>query len=214
MAAPKHRFERTQTVIAADQARTKGKRKKAIALYREVLEHHPDDLGVQGKLAALLAAQGDRAGAVARFRSAAEGHLKAGFTDRALSVLAQATEAFADEEPLWVQLAELQEKRGRRADAVAALAEGGERLLASGDPHTAARILQRAGQLSPWHFETTLLLARALAGTGNRRDAARLLDGLATRRHGPQRRAARALAVRLAPTPRQLWRWLRAALER
>src|SRR5512138_365063 len=109
MAAPKVRFERTQKVIAADQARTKGKRKKAIALYREVLEHHPDDLGVQGKLAALLAADGDRAGAVARFRSAAEGHLRAGFTDRAISVLAQATEAFPDEEPLWVQFAALQE---------------------------------------------------------------------------------------------------------
>lgn len=213
MALRKPAFDRTQTIILADQARAKGKRKKAIALYREVLEHHPDDLGVQGKLAALLAQDGDRT-AVEQFRAAAAGHLRAGFKDRALAVLAQATEAFPDEEPLWVELAELQQQRGRAADAVGALVRGAERLLGGGDPHTAARLLRRAGQLAPWHFETTTLWAKALAGTGNRRDAVRLLDGLADRTQGSHRRAARALALRLSPAPRQLWRWVAAALGR
>lgn len=214
MARASPAFDRTRTVIAADQARSRGKRARAIALYREVVAHHPDDLAAHGKLAALLVLEGARAEARASFRVAIDGHLRAGFPDRALAVLAQATDALPEEEPLWEELATLQAGRGRRADAVAALAKGGARLLAAGDAARAERVLRRAGQLEPWHHATTLLLARALAASGRRRDALRLLDGLAERTLGDQRRAARALAVRLSPAPRQLWRWARAALGR
>ncbi|BDG03714.1 tetratricopeptide repeat protein [Anaeromyxobacter oryzae] len=208
MAAPKP-FDRTETVIAADRARASGRRRKAIALYRAVLQARPDDATVHGKLAPLLAASGERASALASFRAAVSGHLAAGFTDRALAVLAQATEAYPDEEPLWEDVARLQVSRGRRADAVAALSRGGARLVARKAHASAERVLRRAGQLEPWHAETTLTLARALAGTGRRGDAIRLLDGLAERSGGRTRSAARRLAVRLVPGPRTLWRWLR-----
>jgi tetratricopeptide (TPR) repeat protein len=206
---PAKPFDRTATVIAADGARARGRRKKAIALYRAVLAASPRDVTVHGKLAPLLASTGDRAAALASFRAAADGHLAAGFTDRALAVLAQATDAYPDEEALWDDLTRLQIARGRRADAVAALARGGARLVARHRHDVAERVLRRAGGLEPWHPETTLALARALAGTGRRKDAARLLDGLASRAAGRPRRDARRLAMQLAPGPRTLWSWLR-----
>jgi Tfp pilus assembly protein PilF len=202
-------FDRTATVIAADRARARGRRKKAIALYREVLAAKPDDATVHGKVAPLLAASGEREQALASFRAAASAHLAAGFTDRALAVLAQATEAYPEEEPFWEDVARLQVARGRRADAVAALSRGGARLVARKSYGAAERVLRRAGQLEPWHPETTFALARALAGGGRRADAVRLLDGLAARSTGRPRAAARRLALRLAPGARTLWHWLR-----
>jgi Tfp pilus assembly protein PilF len=208
VASPKP-FDRTEAVIAADKARAKGRKKQAIVLYRKVLAARPDDPTVHGKLAPLLAATGERVQALASFQAAISAHLAAGFTDRALAVLAQATDAYPDEEPLWDEIARLQVARGRRADAVAALSRGGARLVDLKAHAAAERVLRRAGQLEPWHAETTLALARALAGCGRRGDAVRLLDGLAVRTHGPQSAAARRLAVRLAPSPRTFWRWLR-----
>ena len=205
-------FDRTETLAMADRARARGRRKKAIILYRSVLAAHPDDLTVHGKIAPLLAAAGERREALASFQRASAGHEKAGFPARALSVIAQAAEVFPEEEPLWDALTRLQLARGTRADAVEALATGGARLMARRDPGTAERVLRRAGRLEPWHPRTTLLLARALAATGRGDDAQRLLGGLAERKRGKERRAARRLAFRLSPSPGNLWRWLRAVV--
>jgi Flp pilus assembly protein TadD len=206
--AKKRPFDRTEALAAADRARAKGKHRAAVAGYRRVLEAHPDDLGAHGKLAPLLARDGDRAAALASFRCAAGGHLAAGFQDRALAVLTQAVEHFPDEEPVWDEVVRIQLARGRRLDAVVALAKAGARLLGRGDVGAAERVLRRAGQIEPWHPEATLLLARALARGGRPTDAVRLLDGLATRTGGAQRAAARRLALRLAPGARTFWRWL------
>jgi tetratricopeptide (TPR) repeat protein len=208
----KRTFDRTETLAGADKARARGHRKKAIALYRQVLDVHPDDLTVHGKIAPLLAGSGERSGALASFRAASAGHERAGFPDRALSVLSQAAELFPEEEPLWEDLVRIQLARGRRADAVAALARGGARLLALRSTAAAERVLRRAGGIEPWHPGATRLLARTFAAAGRRADALRLLDGLAVRTLGVERRRARGLALRLAPTPLNLWRWLRAVL--
>ncbi|ACG71421.1 conserved hypothetical protein [Anaeromyxobacter sp. K] len=202
-------IDRTATLALADRARARGRRRKAVALYQRVLAQHPDDLAVHGKVAPLLAARGDRDGALRSFRAAIDGHRRAGFVDRALAVLAQATEAFPRDDALWDEMANLELSRGRRADAVAALVRGGRTLLAARALGPAERLLHTAGRLEPWHGEATLLLARAWARSGRRRDAVRLLEGLAERTGGRTRAAARALALRLSPTPSRLWRWLR-----
>ena len=202
-------FDRTALLAAADRARARGRRRKAVALYRKVLSVLPEDLAVHGKLAPLLAAGGERAAALSSFRKAAAGHERSGFADRAVSILGQAAERFPEEEPLWDELARLHLSRGRRASAVAALVRGGEGFLARRQLVQAERMLGRAGQLEPWHPEATLLLARAKGRAGAREEALRLLDTLAERTAGRVRARARRLAFRLAPTPRRLWRWLR-----
>jgi tetratricopeptide (TPR) repeat protein len=203
-------FDRTEAMIAADRARARGRRRKAVALYRQVLAAHPEDLAAQGKLAPLLAAAGDREAALASFRDAAAGHERAGFADRALSLLLQATDRFPSEEPLWAEMARLHLSRGRRADAVAALTRGAAGFLSRRELAPAERMLGRATQLQPWHPEASLLLARVWGRAGRAGDALQLLDALAARTDGRPRARARRLAFRLSPTPLRLWRWIRA----
>ncbi|HSN92432.1 MAG TPA: tetratricopeptide repeat protein [Anaeromyxobacteraceae bacterium] len=205
-------FDRTATLALAEAARTSGRRKKAIALYRKVLEADPKDLTVHGKIAPLLAKAGKRDEALASFRAAWEGQFRAGFVDRALAVLRQAVDHFPQEIALWEEIARLHLQRGRRADAVAAMVEAGGRLWRSRQPLGAVKALRRALEIEPWHPEATMMLARALAKDGRIDDALSLLDALGTRVRGRILRRSRRLAFFLSPTPARLWRWLRSAL--
>jgi tetratricopeptide (TPR) repeat protein len=202
---------RTELLAAADRARARGRIKKAIAGYRLALELAPGDPAIHARLAPLLARRGLKPEALESFAMAADGQLKAGFLDRAISLRRQAAETFPEEFSLWQELTLLYVRRERRADAVAALLAGGRRLLHS--PHLAVgvQVLRRALELEPRHVEVTLLLARLLARGGRKAEALPLLDELDSRVGGATLRRARRLAFRLSPTPRRLWRWVKAA---
>lgn len=203
-------LDRTALLAEAERARRRGRPRKAVALYRQVLASHPDDLAANGRVAPLLAACGEREAALTSFRRAAAGHERAGFADRALSVLAQATERFPEEEQLWDEVARLHLFRGRRADAAAALVRGGAALLRDRALGAAERMLGRARGIEPWHPEASLLLARVLGRAGRGGEALALLDALSERTGGRTRSRARRLAFRLSPTPVRLWHWVRA----
>ncbi|HEY6099662.1 MAG TPA: tetratricopeptide repeat protein [Anaeromyxobacter sp.] len=203
-------FDRTATLAEGDRARARGRRRKAIAAYRKVLAADPKDTGVHGKIAPLLARTGKRTEALASFRAASEGQVRAGFVDRALSVLRQASDFYPEELGLWEEIARLHVQRGRRADAVAALVGAGGRLLRTRHRPVAVSTLRRALEIEPWQPDATLLLARVLAKEGRRDDALALVEGLATRVRGKVHRRARALAFRISPTLGNLWRWMRA----
>ncbi|HEY7724479.1 MAG TPA: hypothetical protein VH880_04045 [Anaeromyxobacteraceae bacterium] len=208
----KRKYDRNELVAAADRARAGGRTKKAIAGYRKVLEVEPGDLAVHAKVAPLLARTGQKADALASFRTAAEGQLKAGFTDRGVSLYVQAAGAFPEEYALWEEIARLHLLRGLRADAVAVLLGGGRRLHRSRDLAVAGRVLRRALEIEPWHPATTMLLARVLAGGGRKGEALGLVDGLDGRSRGRARRRVRWLAFRISPSPGRLWRAIRATL--
>lgn len=201
-------FHRTEVLAEADQARARGHRRRAVAGYRRVLEANPEDLVVHARLAPLLAAGGEREPALRSFRAAADGQARAGFHERALSLFIQAAEHYPDEESLWPEIARLHLQRGRRAEAVAALADGGWRLLVARQPAVAERVLRLALQLEPHDADATVFLARALARLGRRAEALAMLDDLAARLVGRRRAAVRAVTFRLSPTPRHLWMWL------
>lgn len=203
-------FDRAATVAEADRARARGRRRKAIAAYRKVLAVDPKDLTVHGKIAPLLARTGKRNEALASFRAASEGQVRAGFVDRALSVLRQASDFYPEELGLWEEIARLHVQRGRRADAVAALVAAGGRLVRTRHRAVAVSALRRALEIEPWQPDATLLLARVLAKERRRDDALALVNGLAARVRGKVLRRARALAFRISPTPGSLWRWVRA----
>ena len=203
--------DRTELLAQADRARSRGRLERAIGLYRQALELAPRDLVIHGKLAPLLARRGARAEALESFALAADGQLKAGFVDRAVSLRRQAAEAYPGEFPLWQELTRLYLLRERRADAVAALLAGGQVLLGSSSREVGLLVVRRALELDPQHVEATLLLARLLARCGRKAEALPLLDALDGRVGGATRRRARRLAFRLSPTPRRLWRWLRGS---
>jgi tetratricopeptide (TPR) repeat protein len=205
-------FDRTATLAEADRHRARGRKKKAIAGYRKILAVDPRDLTVHGKIAPLLARTGKKSDALASFKIAADGQMRAGFADRALSVFRQAAEFYPEELALWEEIARLHLQRSRRADAVAALVEAGRLAFRARRREVAAKALRRALEIEPWSPEATMLLARTFAKMGRREEGLGLLDGLGTRVRGRVLRRVRRLAFRLSPTPGNLWLWLRAVL--
>jgi tetratricopeptide (TPR) repeat protein len=207
-------FNRTEELAAADVARARGRRKQAIAGYRRVLEAHPEDLTVHARIAPLLAAGGDRAGALTSFRTAADGQAKAGFHERALSLFIQAAEHYPDEEPLWPEIARLHLQRGRRAEAVAALTQGGWRLHLARQYPVAERVLRLALQFEPYDADAIAVLARTVRAAGRRDEAVKLLEDLSARVRGRRLTAVRGLLFRTHPSLGRLWGWVRAAFGR
>jgi thioredoxin-like negative regulator of GroEL len=199
---------RSELVAAADRARARGRVKKAVAGYRQALASDPEDPAVNVKLGPLLARLGDEAGGAACFRTASRRHLAQGFTDRAAGVNAAAAATFPLDAGFRLELARLNLVRGRRADAVAALVDGGRALAGARRGAAALPLLRQALELEPWHAAAILVLAPLLARAGEADEARRLLDGLDGRLAGRARRRARWVALRLWPSPRTLWRWL------
>ena len=205
---------RGELIAAADRARVKGRLKAAAKGYRRVLaEHDGDDPHVNGKLAPLLASLGDAAGALSSFRRAAEGHLRAGFHDRALAVYAQACDAFPLEPEFHSEAARIHLIRGRRADAANVLVRGG-RALGRTRRANAIEMLHGALGLQPGHLEATLALAPLLRREDKRGEALQLLQGLEPGLHGAPLRRVRWQILRTAPSLRTAWGWLAALAAR
>jgi Flp pilus assembly protein TadD len=199
---------RTEILAAADHARARGRVKAAVALYRAALAADPEDPSVNVKLGPLLARLGDETGGAACFRTAARRHLALGFTDRAAGVNAAAAATFPLDAGFRLELARLNLLRGRRADAVVALVDGGRALARGRRDDAAAALLRQALDLDPWHPDAIIALAPVLARSGSVGEARRLLLALDDRLPPAERRRARWAMVRIWPGPRTIWRWL------
>jgi tetratricopeptide (TPR) repeat protein len=202
---------RTEIVAAADRARARGRIRKAIAGYREALASDPEDASLNVKLAPLLARIGEGAEGARCFRRAAERHLAAGFTDRAAAVCANAVGVFPLDPGFRRELARLQALRGRRADAVGALVDGGRALAIARQRPAAASLLRSALELEPLHVEARLALAPILATQGEREEARALLRALEVHVRGRDLRRVRWAVLRLSPSVGALWGWVAAS---
>jgi tetratricopeptide (TPR) repeat protein len=205
-------YDRFAILAAAEKARTKGRVRKAIAEYRKVLEIDRGDFEIHGKIAPLLAERKQLAGAWTSFVTAAEGYLREGHGDKALSMYTQAARYLPRQIEVWESIARLQVGRGRPPDAVKALITGSRYFRRKQDRPQAIRLLRRAFETEPWHFEATHILARLLITVGDRREALQLLEGLAERSQGRNLRRACATLFRMAPSLGAAWRWLKAAV--
>ncbi len=206
----KRRYDRSRLLADAASAQRKGKLRKAAACYREVLAAEPGNVDIERKLAPLLAKTKQRAEAWTSYRRSAEGLAQHGFLDRAIGVYREAAQHLPRQGELWLALAELELKRGRRADAVQALATGARGLRSRKERPLALRLLERAHELDPTVFEVSFELADRLARAGKRERALRLLEELAAKRNKRVLRRVRGRQLRIAPGPRAAWRWLHA----
>ncbi len=206
----KKAYDRAAVLEDAEKARARGKRKKAVAGYRTILEHEPDDYVVHGKLAPLLVDDAPR-DAWTSFEKAAQGHASKGFADRALAVYRQAADALPFIPEGWEQVAALHQQRGRRADAVKALLDGqGHFWRRTQDLPTAVRLLEKVLALEPWHVDGTVALARATKKLGDRAGAVERLNALLAHvEPGPPRRRVLRARFGVAPGFRHFWAWLR-----
>ena len=208
----KRTYSRNETLARAAKAESKRQRKKAIAEYRKVLEQEPGNPAVLAKLGGLLARTRQREEARKKFLAAAEVYEKQAFDDKALATYLQAAGFLPRRAELFEQIAKLNARRGRPADAIRALLDGAAHQRGRKLRPNAVRLLREAVRIEPWHFEATLQLARLLRKQGQRADARKLYEGLCARKRGAQLRKARAAWFRMSPTPLAAWRWLRAAL--
>lgn len=83
-------YDRFDILAAAEKARSNGRRRKAIAEYRKVLDVDPGDYGIHGKVAPLLAECKRLDEAWSSFVAAGEGYRQHGYINQAVSTYMQA----------------------------------------------------------------------------------------------------------------------------
>ena len=199
---------RQERLAAAGKARAKGRYKKAIAEYRRVLAEQNNDPGTHAKLAPLLAKVGDYPGAWRSFVAAGERWFEQGFVEKALAVYLQATQTMPWHPKTWKAAARMMLAKGRRADAFRVLLEGRDGLRRRSQRPEAIELLTVAVQIDDSDFEVMLDLARLLRKVGRADEARVVLERLAERGEGTQRKRLRREYFSLGPSAQTAWRWL------
>jgi tetratricopeptide (TPR) repeat protein len=205
-----HVYDRRRILEDAAKARVKGKRRKAIKLYRWVLAVERSNADLHAKLAPLLAETGQEFDAWSSFRTAAQAALREGRDDKALGLYRDATQHLPQEIQAWQGLARLLARRGEQAEAIETLLEGSRQFRAQWARPHAISLLRRARTVDPWHFETVLELSGHLARADQPEEARLLLDGLAQRCSGETLRKIRAAQLRVERTPAAILRWFQS----
>ncbi len=174
-------YDRRRILDQAAKARRGGSRRglrRAIALYREVLQREPDDPDLHRKLAELLARDGNLAAASTSYRLACEGYAKRGFEERSIGLLRDAVERIPRDARLWLELARLETDRGRRVDALAVLARARRGFRRRRARASALKLLAAASKLDPRDLEIGLDYALQLARDGQKPRALKVLGRL------------------------------------
>jgi tetratricopeptide (TPR) repeat protein len=203
-------YDRNRLLSEAAKAQTRKRFKRALAIYEEVLRAEPNNPEIHRRVAPLLARRKQRDRAWQSFRFAAEALVNGGFYDKAIGVYRQATHYLPREITAWLAIAELHIHRDRQSSAVEVLLEARCHFRRRKHRPEAIRLLARAREIAPSHFEVNLDLARLLAKTDSRRMARRILAELAPHCHRRQLVRLRSAQFRLSPTPAAALRWLRA----
>ena len=203
-------YDRNRLLEQAARARQKGKSKKALALLETVLAHEPSNAELHRRIAPLRASVRRVKDAWASYRIAVSSLVKAGFLDQAVGVLREAAGNLGRERAVWEELASAEQQRGRPIDAHRALLEGRARFRARRDRPEAIRLLMRARELAPKHFEANFDLAGLRARTGSQGHASRILTELAATARGSQLRRTRRRQLFMNPSSGALGRYLKA----
>lgn len=206
-------YNRSKLQSAATRAQTKGRLKKAAALYQEMLQKEPHDPDIHRKAAPVFARAKLHDEAWKSFRAVGRALVEAGFLDKAVGVYREAAHYMPRQVETWLAIADVEVERGRRRDAADALIEGRRHFRSRKRRPEAIRLLSRARTLDPTEFEAGLDLARLWRKTGSRAAARRMLAEMRLNVSGRRRvRRIRSAQFRLSPTPAAAYRWLRAIL--
>jgi tetratricopeptide (TPR) repeat protein len=200
----RQKYDRRKLLSQANQARNRGRVKKAIRLYQRVLEVEPGDIEVHRKIAPLLARSRQSAAALASFHRAMTGLMRQGFEDKALAVCHETTRYFPQRIDVWEAIASLELRRRRVPDAVKALRNGRKRCRGRKGRAEALRLLRRAHEIAPNDVDVATDLARLLARSGGRAEARKLLASMSRRTPGRALRRIRWAQLRIDPTPGHL----------
>lgn len=205
-------YDRKRLLVEAEKARSRGRRRRAISLYRRILAAEPDDPDLHARIAPLLAATGKRFDAWQSYRQATRTHLKNRCDAEALALYRAATRALPQQIEAWRGVARLELKRERREAAIQALLEGRAKFRSRRRRPEAIALLREARRIDAWRVDVALDLARLLRRSGQSPEALWMLGQLAERLEGRELRIVRGAQWRVEPSLKNSWNWLRAAL--
>jgi tetratricopeptide (TPR) repeat protein len=194
--------DRVGALAKADQARARGRVRKAVRWYSTALEFQPGDLHTRAKLAPLLARLQRWDEAQRHFDQSAQGFLDAGFDAKAIAVWTVAAQALPERIEYRERIAEEHVKLGRRAEAAQVLLQGRPLLREKRQRPLAVRLLERALRLQPENLEACFDLAELHRLEGARDAAWELLASLVSRvgRRSTLWRKVRFAQLRLRPS--------------
>ncbi len=198
-----------QLLTDAHRARSNGKARAAIRLYRRILVENPSNLEVALRVAPMLAWAGQGFEAWQLYRRVAMDYARARQYNECLAVYREACRFVPGEFEAWRLCAELQLKLKKPEGAFETLVEGRMQFGGPSQRGQAIALLSRAREIEPWDDDVLLDLAGLYAATDQDDLALELLSTLACRVHGRLLRRVRALQLRLTYQPRYAWLWLR-----
>ncbi|MEE2678787.1 MAG: tetratricopeptide repeat protein [Myxococcota bacterium] len=205
-------YDRARILDLAARARARGRRRRAIDLYRQVLFVEPRNGELHAKLAPLLADTGQEFDAWQSYRGVARACLRDGHTEKALALYREAASRLPRQVEAWEAAARLLHRSGRHAEAIETLHDGSRKFRSRRLRPQAIHLLRRARELDAWHFEIVRDLAKLLDATRQRAEAGRLLEGLAEHTEGTLLRRVRSAQFQRAPGVASFWRWLRQTI--
>lgn len=203
-------WDRDATLRRAEEFRSRGKPKKAIAQLRKVLEHDPRDALAHGRLAPLLLQLGKREEALVSLRVAADDFDARGFGDKSLSLWLQIAQAKVTDLDAWQKVTQFHVAKGRKAEGVKVLLLAADAQEGREGRPRAILLLQDVLLFEPRHLEATLWLAKLLSKERRRDEARALLDAAVEFSTGADLKHVRRTMFFLFPGFRTFWRWLRA----
>jgi tetratricopeptide (TPR) repeat protein len=199
-----------QLLSEAHRARNKGRDRAAIRLYRRILIENPDNLEVALRVAPMLAYAGESFEAWQLYRRVALEYIRAKKFTECLAVYRDACRFVPFEFDAWRLCAELQLKMKRPDGAFETLVDG---RMNFGSPRSRAQaiaLLTRAREIEPWDDDLLLDLATLYAANDQADLALEMLSTLSCRVGGAMLRRVRLLQLRLTPSFRFVYLWLRA----
>lgn len=203
-----------QLLNEAHRARSRGRTRDAMRIYRRLLVEHPSNHEVALRVAPMLACAGERFEAWQLYRRAATDFARARRWQDCLGVYREACRFVPGEFDAWRLCAELQLKLDHADGAFETLVEGRMHFRRPEQQGEAIALLTRAREIEPWDDDVLLDLAGLYAANDQADLALEMLSTLACRVEGVRRRRVRALQMRLTWSPRHAWLWLQAWLDR
>jgi thioredoxin-like negative regulator of GroEL len=183
--------DRQSALEQAARERSRGRRRRAIAIYRALLATERSNADLHAKLAPLLAETGQSFDSWQSYRQVANAALRDGREDRALGVYREASQLLPREIEAWQGVARLLCKRGEEREAVEALVEGSRQFRSPHLRPQAIHLLRRARSIDPWNPVVVLELAEHLARADQAEEARLLLGELSQRSDGKALRHVR-----------------------
>lgn len=201
-------FDRKRLLARAGQLESGWRWRHALTLYRHVLAAEPHDPELQARIAPLLARSGRDYEARESFRIAQAGFKRQEDLQQLEATHLAASKALPKDADVARSRARFERSQGRHELAMRTLVEVSDR-IARRRRGEAIILLREANQIESRHPAVLLRLARLLFRDGQPAEALFWLEQLEGRSSNEQLLRARRLRLRIDPTFRNLWNWMR-----